>query len=42
MQKKINHTTLPILAIGALGGTVSMRKVQPGAARCRYHADGHG
>lgn len=31
MQKKINHTTLPILAIGALGGTVSMRKVQPGA-----------
>ena len=31
MQKKINHTTLPILAIGALGGTVCIRKAQPDA-----------
>ena len=29
MQKKINHTTLPILAIGALGGTVCIRKTPP-------------
>jgi len=30
MPQKLNHTTLPILAIGALGGTVSMRATQPG------------
>ena len=31
MAQKLNHTTLPILSIGALGGTVSMRRKQPGA-----------
>ena len=31
MQQQLNHTTLPVLSIGTLGGTVSMRAAQPGA-----------
>ena len=31
MAQQLNHHTLPILSIGALGGTVSMRATQPGA-----------
>lgn len=31
MQQKLNHTSLPILAIGALGETVSIRPPQPAA-----------
>ena len=31
MAQQLNHHTLPILSIGALGGTVSMRATHPGA-----------
>ena len=30
MAQRLNHNSLPILSIGALGGTVSMRTTQPG------------
>ena len=30
MAQRLNHNSLPILSIGALGGTVSMRATQPG------------
>ena len=29
MAQRLNHNSLPILSIGALGGTVSMRATQP-------------
>ena len=31
MAQRLNHNSLPILSIGALGGTVSMRTTQPGS-----------